>query len=441
MNTHGRCPSPVELERTYWSTRGPGKLGEREAELRAHVSGCPECTTQWNDITMLADAGRQIEPAPAAWERREELRTTILSKIDLAKPRPRFDWRLRWTAPLAFATAAFVVWLAWPGASTTHRADAIAHRGVVLGHANARHLVVSSTPDEIVRLVDGTITIAIAPLAAGERFRVVTGDGEVDAADAAFDVTARGDRLVSVRAIHGVVKLLANGAPFTLRSGEIWRSSAELAALPAPVPSTRPASAPTDVAAILAPPDPLPAAPAPVAAIARTPSRAVIEPRPAPRAPPPTDETLPVEIVDAGTPVVEARPSPAVPRSMGQQAFDEGWIALRGGDFPTASKAFERALAVASDPRTTEDAVFWRGVALARGGDVGTAAHVFVAFLTAYPDSPRAGEVSVMLGWLLFERGDTAEAGRHFDRGARDPSSRVRDSATAGQRAVAGRQQ
>lgn len=449
MKTH---PSPVDLERTYWSTRGPGEPGERDAELHAHVSGCPECTLQWTEIAMLAGAGRQIEPAPAVWDRREDIRTTILSKVELAKPRPRFEWRLRWAAPLALAAAALAVWLAWPAAPSPPGAVAIAHRGVVLEHSTSRHLVVSSMPDEIVRLVDGTITVTIAPLGAGEKFRVITGDGEIDAAGAAFDVTARDDRMVSVRAIHGVVKLLAAGSPITLRAGEIWRSSTELASLPTPPIAATPPYAATastppaapgiaGVAATRTPHDPAPATRTPIAAIDRTPSRAVNEARtsPTPRDPPPNEDAVAVEIADAGVPVVTPTVTPTVPRSMGQQAFDEGWSALRTGDFSAASKAFERALAVTIDPRITEDAAFWRGVALARAGDVGTAAHVFAAYLTAYPSSPRTAEASVMLGWLLFERGETAEAGRRFERGLRDPSSRVRDSAAAGQRAVAER--
>jgi len=83
---------------------------------------------------------------------------------------------------------------------------------------------------------------------------------------------------------------------------------------------------------------------------------------------------------------------------MAQQAFDDGWAALRAGDFARAAAAFERALAVTSDPRAVEDATFWRGIALARAGEVARAAHVFTAFLTAYPRSARAGEVHAMLG-------------------------------------------
>ncbi len=426
--THDRCPSAVDLERTYWMTRVPGEVGDREAAFHAHITTCTECARQWDEIAALADAGRQLEPAPTAWDRREDIRTTILSRVEAAKPRPTIAWPTRWLAPLAFAAAALVAWLAWPSTSAPPPTAAAVYRGQVLDHATARHLVLSAMPDEIVRLVDGTVTVTIAQLVPGERFRVITGDGEVESNGAAFDVTARGDRLVSVRAIYGAVKLLAAGTPVTLRAGETWRASTELAIAPPSVPVVL---APTRDAVLAPTPEPR------VVAIDRSSGAR----GPSPTRPEPTgasdvanDDGADSDATDAGAvPIVTPPPR----RSMGQQAFDDGWEALRTGEFTAASKAFERAIAQTSDPSTLEDAAFWRGVALARAGELGTAAQVFEAFLIAYPASPRGGEVAVMLGWLLFERGDTASALRRFELGARDPSARVRDSAAAGQRAVA----
>jgi len=122
---------------------------------------------------------------------------------------------------------------------------------------------------------------------------------------------------------------------------------------------------------------------------------------------------------------------------MAQQAFDDGWAALRVGDFARAATAFERAVTVTSDPRVIEDATFWRGVALARGGEVTKAAHVLTAFLAAYPRSARSGEAHVALGWLLFERRELAAAKAEFEAAQQDSSARVRDRATAGLAAIA----
>ncbi|MBC7973388.1 MAG: tetratricopeptide repeat protein [Myxococcales bacterium] len=127
----------------------------------------------------------------------------------------------------------------------------------------------------------------------------------------------------------------------------------------------------------------------------------------------------------------------AMPRSLGQQAFDDGWAAMRRNDFTEAANIFERAVAVTSEPHVIEDATFWRAVALARKGEVVTAAHVLTAYLRAYPDSARTGEARVVLGWLLLERGDLEDARRSFLAATADGSQRVRDAAQHGLAAVA----
>jgi TolA-binding protein len=136
-------------------------------------------------------------------------------------------------------------------------------------------------------------------------------------------------------------------------------------------------------------------------------------------------------------PATVAPPPPA--RSTAQQAFDAGWTALRAGEYPNAATAFERARSVTVDPTMTEDATFWRGVALARGGEVVTAVHVLTAFVREYPRSVRAGEVNIMVGWMYFERGDHADAQRHFEAAVQDPSARIRAAARQGLAEIAKR--
>ena len=122
----------------------------------------------------------------------------------------------------------------------------------------------------------------------------------------------------------------------------------------------------------------------------------------------------------------------AVPRAPAQQAFDDGWASMRDGEFATAARAFDRIPALTHDAHAIEDAAFWRGVALARSGDVHAAANVLEAFLRAYPDSNRRGEANVMLGWLLVERGEPAQARERFTAAANDPSPMIRDRAADG---------
>ena len=105
---------------------------------------------------------------------------------------------------------------------------------------------------------------------------------------------------------------------------------------------------------------------------------------------------------------------------------------MRAKDYATAATKFARVMILAPDGSLVEDAAFWQAVALARAGRRAQATTAFRDFLDAHPRSPHAGEGSAMLGWLLIDAGDRAEAGRRFRAAVDDPSKSVRDSARSG---------
>ncbi len=374
-----RCPSPVELERAYW-TQGDA--------ARVHALACARCTAELAEIEALIAAGRAIEPSPQSAERREEIRTTLLAKQRSEAPERRF---VRWwqLAPVAAAAAAVALWLAWPG-SESGPDRAPGRRGTVMAHGDAHYMLMSPQPDEIVRLVDGTLTVQVEPLARGERFRVVVADGEVEVVGTAFDITAEADRLVGVRVMHGVVRVReAGGQLRVLEAGQVWRSAAMRESV------------------LIGPPAPEPVAPEP------------------PIAPAPRQIQKQID------------PPPAAPgRSEGQKAFDEGWNALRGERFDDAASAFARAAASGAGSRIAEDAGYWQAVALARAGQSAKASRAFESFLGAYPSSTRVGEASAMLGWILFDARDYQGAARRFRAAVKDRSARVRKSAADGLNAI-----
>lgn len=385
-----RCPSPVELERAYWT---------RDDGARAHADGCARCGAEWSEIAALVHAGRAIDAAPAGRERHEEIRTALLARqsrpTGAGSPARRARWVVGAGAVAAAAAAALLWWglRARDGGDRGDEGERVAapatapavRRASVLDHDGARYLHATAQPDEIVRLVDGALTVEVEPLRRGERFRVVTGDAEVVVVGTAFDVRAEGDALRLVRVIHGTVEVrLAAGPIQVLTAGQSWRAA----------PVEEPPVAP-----------------------------------PPPSATPPAGAHI-QSSRDAGPP----RPSP---RSAAQQAFDDGWQAIRAGEFDRAASAFERAMAAdAARTRLAEDAHYWRSVALARAGHAERAAAVFEAFVATYPSSRRAGEASVMLGWILFERGEFTMASRRFRAAITDPSDRVRQSATQGLEAL-----
>jgi len=109
-----------------------------------------------------------------------------------------------------------------------------------------------------------------------------------------------------------------------------------------------------------------------------------------------------------------------------------GWEAMQREEFGPAAAAFARAIALSPDGALVEDSTYWRAVAIARLGRVAEATASFRGFIDAFPRSTRAGEASVMLGWVLVETGEREEARRRFEAALTDPSSSVRTSAREG---------
>jgi TolA-binding protein len=237
--------------------------------------------------------------------------------------------------------------------------------------------------DEVVRVRGGRVSVNVDPLAAGERFRVVTGDGEVEVRGTSFDVEVVADRLQSVVVQHGIVDVRLDGSTVaTLRAGERWsREVAQVEEPPAPAVEPVPAS----------------------------------EPAPAP---------------------IKPAPEPTAPISVTESSFRAGRSALRAGDFGAAAESF--ALAIAADPTAplAEDARYWRGVALARAGRAADATAALSDFLDRHPTSLHAGRAALVLGNLLLRSGDTAAARARFDAARNDGDPEVRAAADKAVRAL-----
>jgi hypothetical protein len=259
--------------------------------------------------------------------------------------------------------------------------------GTVTPLPGARFAVESERPDEIVRLTDGLVLVDVTPLEAGERFRVIVGDAEIEVRGTAFEVEADHDRLVSVQVRRGRVEVRPKGRESVmLGPGETWAQPHEPA----------PASNATGMAK----------------------QQSLSVPRHEPT---------------AASPVATTAPSAAT------TSFDEAWRALRAGDPSSAASAFAKTIDLDPDGPLAEDASFWRGVALGRAKQNAAARAALEAFLAAYPSSPHAGDASVMLGWMRLDDGDVAAADALFRAAAKDPSPRVREAALAGLDAVAKR--
>jgi hypothetical protein len=421
----GHCPSPVELSRAALA-------GGIDAHLQAHLDTCSRCTAELESHANVADDARLvpvIDPAPEhARLVRAALMTAARGPVVAASPRRLWLFGIGAAAALAAAAILFVV-LPRP----TSTSPQVAYRGTVHAHDGAQFARVGGVPDEIVRLTRGTITVEVSPLQAGERFRVITADGEVEVRGTAFDVTAVDDKLAAVRVLHGQVEVRASGAaPKLLAAGERWE--VKLAVVDAPVPVApldigrdKPADiARTDIARTNARADK-------PADIARTSSRSDKPGRtPVPDKPDRTSDKAAITTDVSKSPLTQA---PGAPKRPIEILFEQGWAALAAGNPRDAATSFERAATSAPDDPLAEDAWFWRASALARAKS-SAASGALAQFLARYPRSNRAGEAAAVLGWIVIAT-DLDRAEKLFTSAAKDRVPAVRASAEKGLAAVA----
>ena len=128
----------------------------------------------------------------------------------------------------------------------------VATGSIAHGHVHARpgaELAAGApNPDEIVRLVDGTIDLDVDPLGPSDRFRVIVGASEIEVRGTAFTVVAERDRLVDVKVAHGRVEVRPAGAAMVvLDAGASWHAAAARPRpQPTPAPPDKPLPTPAD---------------------------------------------------------------------------------------------------------------------------------------------------------------------------------------------------
>jgi TolA-binding protein len=263
--------------------------------------------------------------------------------------------------------------------------------------------------EERVRLQSGTLTLAVKPLATGERFRVVVGEDEVEVRGTRFLVHAENHRLIRVEVFEGLVDVRRKARePIALQAGKAWLDPATPPAPPAtdppaPRPSPRPAPRKVRVTTDVEPPAP------PVAAM--------------------TEEVL-IEEDPAG----ELEPDPITFRAStpAELAFERGVQTLDKERYKEAVDAFREALVAEPNGALAEDALFWQAVSLAKAGEDARARPLFTEFVRRFPHSARRGEAFVVLGWSFYGAGHYREAGSWFEKAEHDPRPAVRASAQKG---------
>jgi TolA-binding protein len=303
-------------------------------------------------------------------------------------------------------------------------------------HPGARYVAVSSSPDEVIQLVEGAIDVDVQPLRPGERFRVLVGDAELEVRGTTFTVTASEQHLVDVAVQHGRVDLRPRaGSAATLTAGQSWHAAKPTALVEASLPQARPASPARSGSA------------SPRSAVASAPasaqSRAAAAAASVASSPQSAASSLPGSPARLSAPLASSGDTERAADATGasvERSYDQAWAALRANDFDRAAGGFARVVLLAPDGPLVEDASFWRAVALARGQRGAEARSAFRDFLDGFRSSPHAGEASAMLGWLLIDARSYDEAAQRFSVAARDTNPAVRRSARAGLDALARRE-
>jgi len=403
MTRNAACPGSMELTRRVFEST--------DRELREHLDACPACAQEAAATRALVELGRELPDGAPSDESVEVVRRSLETEVPRAISGTPGAHRRTWIPVAAAASVALAVaWFLVAHGSSEPQPQKVAagetRRATVHAQEGAQLALLAAQPDEMVRLSNGTITVTVEKLRAGERFRVVTGDAEVEVRGTAFDVTAKDDALVGVRVLSGKVEVRPKGREIAvLGPGERWEAARE----------------PRDENVLA------------VAVTVEAPSAAarVERERTAPSA------TVAVRRSAGGSSLEAADSSdtgngPVASTASAEAAFNAGWNALRIGRPADAAALFAQAVDLEGGASILEDAVFWRAVALDRSGAPGPAADGMRDFLQCFPSSVRRGEVSVMLGWKLLQSGDPAGAKALFDSALGDPVPWVRTSAARG---------
>lgn len=407
------CPSPFELSRR----RSSGA----DAELRLHMMSCARCTETWRQLEALASLGKELPFALPERERRQELHARLVREAERLQRTPKpAPHRLRLWAVLG--AAALLVFVLGARALTLRQSGSVATepwRGTISVQGAARFSHQVRARDEVVLLSDGTIRVEVQPLQPGERFRILIGASEVEVRGTVFDVTARAGKLTRVEVLAGLVAVRDAGASeVVLSAGQSWP-----AAPPAlPVQGGTIATAPTQPS------------PPPVESSATGVARPQVE------------RAEPAKSLHSEGPTSGRERSPATGKKSAEARqreldalFGEGFAALRKKQFMEAAATFKRAATAAEQRPIAEDAWYWHAVSLGRAGRSEDAMRALRGFLTRHPRTTRSGEVSCMLGWLLYKAGRIDEAAACFRSAEKDRAPEVRESARLGLAATSAR--
>ncbi len=398
MNTRrDSCPSEEELHRLFSEGHSP--------KSQAHIDSCLHCRRAWRELEKLAELSKELPTTPLEPEQKAQLRLRLMQRAQKQKASPRYGaygWAL--AASLSLAFWAFIYLDSPAQEPKTAKAKTAKPRRYQPG-ITALGAVKYSTKYEgdnsAILLKEGALLFEAKQSDSEQIFVLQTQDAQLSTQRATFSAKARSDSLVEFKVYSGSVELQRPGkATKILRQGQRWRASSgpEIVAKPetAIKPSKRTKKA--------------------LSALLRPKKRVSVVKKP----PKPTSK-----------PKREAAPGASL-SIQAEQAFAEGWQALRKKRYLKARSAFEKSLELSPQGPLVEDAQYWRAICLAHLQENSHATESLRDFIRNYPQAARKGEAKVQLGWLLLKQGQKEAARQVFSDSLADPSPLVVRSAQAG---------
>lgn len=349
------------------------------------------------------NAVRALAPKPPSPERVAAVREQLLhAAAQTPQLSPSMSMpRLSWPAAAVIITAVFAGtawWMTRPGhVPTSPRWASV----VTSGTSTFDYLRASEGTKQWVRLHDGRIVLDVIALAPPQQFFIEAAGAQIETQDSLLEVDVREGRLTRVLVLSGRADLRRpDHQVLTLQSGQRWIQVA-----PSPQDATSTSqSAPSS-------------------------SKAEAEsPPPEPRARPRSARARVSKVDKAPEAATHGKAGPGAETDPpAERAFRRGWASLREGNYAQAATAFADASLEGSPVR--EDATYWRAVAELRAGRSTRAEQSFEAYLEAYPRGSRADEAALLLGRLLWARGDTEGAQPWLQRASASADPAVRGKA------------
>ena len=397
---------------------------------------------KWSPGDDELDAmARTLTVAERDAARTEEERTSLLARAGATTQQRRSSRTpvIAATAAVLAAAAAIVLWIRPTGD--------VGPKETITAVGPATFERLARWPDFVVRVDAGMVSVRVAKLDDGERFRVKTVDAEIEVRGTRFLVGTEHGRLSLVAVSEGRVEVRwAQQAPVFLAAGQSWSPVRTVRAdVISPTTGANAQSEPAhqgsatsiasssvttvhDVAAVSGGPG----------VTTRHDHGSTGTPKQVSSASSASDSTAKSTTASAQTPSAprESTPRPSTAQTAptarpGEADFRAGVAALRAGDAAVATRSFAVACSAAKGVALGEDAC-----AAKRAGQTSVAREALQRFVERYPSSARAGEASALLGWILYEAGDLDGAQRMFDRAANDAVPKVRESAERGREAI-----